>query len=167
MAKCRFCGNHGLFLSVNKYGLCEKCASFVNLDISNRCRILTDSINIIQSTKNADTFLGRIDDAKSSLSKLIEYENMGIVITDKKPSESLSIINNGLDDEIKDCCNRIFIDTQTKAAELKTAKGKISAWEKYRTSLKKLNDSFPGNPSISHYSEFADKFIKLVNNASE
>jgi len=80
------CGRKSIFLSVNEYGLCDMCYSYICEDYRNRERILVESRKIIETSKNSETQLCRINVMKEHFQVLLKYEKMGIPITDPPPS---------------------------------------------------------------------------------
>ena len=86
MPRCKMCGRKSIFLSVNEYGLCDKCYSYICEDYRNRERILIESRKIIETSKNPETQLRCINVMKEHFQVLLRYEKMGIPITDPPPS---------------------------------------------------------------------------------
>jgi len=86
MPRCKMCGRKSIFLSVNEYGLCDMCYSYICEDYRNRERILVESRKIIETSKNPETQLRRINVMKEHFQVLLKYEKMGIPITDPPPS---------------------------------------------------------------------------------
>ena len=86
MPQCKMCGRKSIFLSVNEYGLCDMCYSYICEDYRNRERILVESRKIIETSKNSETQLCRINVMKEHFQVLLKYEKMGIPITDPPPS---------------------------------------------------------------------------------
>jgi len=86
MPQCKMCGRKSIFLSVNEYGLCDMCYSYICEDYRNRERILVESRKIIETSKNPETQLRRINVMKEHFQVLLKYEKMGIPITDPPPS---------------------------------------------------------------------------------
>lgn len=74
MAKCKRCGKFGLFMSVNKIGLCPRCQNEYNAYIAREAEIFGDSSKIVTETDNLSTRLSRCDLA---LQKLFMMKNFG------------------------------------------------------------------------------------------
>lgn len=74
MAKCKRCGKFGLFMSVNKIGLCPRCQNEYNTYIARELEIFGDSSKIVTETDNLSTRLSRCDLA---LQKLFMVKNFG------------------------------------------------------------------------------------------
>ncbi len=87
MAKCIWCGASGLFLSVDKNGLCRRCQTIIYSDIQQRLRIIEDSQKLIEKSKNFNTIIGRVDTFLEQVQELKKYEEKGITTLEPPPSE--------------------------------------------------------------------------------
>ena len=61
MAQCKFCGNKGFLLGVDKNGLCKRCAPAVIEQIAQSYRVINESNEIINKSKQTATRLSRCD----------------------------------------------------------------------------------------------------------
>lgn len=87
MAKCKYCATGGIFHSVDKNGLCNKCAYPVLSDIQQRARIIDDCVRLAQDGKTLATRLSRHELLIEQLQHLLAYEKKGINILSPEPSE--------------------------------------------------------------------------------
>ncbi len=87
MAKCIWCGASGLFLSVDKNGLCRRCQAIIYSDIQQRLRIIEDSQKLIEESKNFSTRIGRVDTFLKQIHELKKYEEKKITTLEPVPSE--------------------------------------------------------------------------------
>jgi hypothetical protein len=109
VAYCKNCGNKGIFLSVNRDGLCKSCEPIVVNDIQQHARIINDSMKLVEESKNIKTKLSRCDLLIQHAKRIQEYENRGIPTIDPLPSELVDeytserdqIIVIGLKEEVK------------------------------------------------------------------
>ncbi len=126
MAQCQSCGKRGMFLSLNRNGVCGECAMHVPrdianreriikesmmppLDLVNRERIIKESMALIKKTTNLDTMMSRLDLVTEHLNVLVGYEQRGIPTTIPAPSHLLAeleksrgqIIYRGAEDTVK------------------------------------------------------------------
>lgn len=77
MATCGRCARSGFFLGVDKDGLCGTCAQWLDLEARNVGRILRESVEIINSSKNLETRLSRCDTILSLRGSIRELEVRG------------------------------------------------------------------------------------------
>jgi len=126
MAQCQSCGKRGVFLSLNRNGVCGECAMHVPrdvanreriikeammppLDLVNRERIIKESMALVEKTTNLDTMMSRLDLVTEHLNVLVGYEQRGIPTTVPAPSHLLAeleksrgqIIHRGAEDTVK------------------------------------------------------------------
>lgn len=87
LANCKLCNRSGLFLSVSKEGLCKTCLVETKFETSQRARIINESLEIVQKSKNIDTILSRLDTIILHAHPLLRYEEKGIDIFPTLPSQ--------------------------------------------------------------------------------
>jgi len=78
MATCKWCGQSGWFFSVNSEGLCKKCTPYVLLEVSEHGRIITESVKLINESKNAKTRVSRCDLVIEHPEAILKYGDSGI-----------------------------------------------------------------------------------------
>lgn len=132
MAQCKYCGKKGLFLKVYKdTGLCKRCDGPVTMSIRSILHVLQESLDLIETSKNFNTRISRIDvviDKCNSLNNL--YWSKGITYFNVNPQQ---LINNIITKEKEiiqeELHNRVEKHLE-KSSKAKTVKTKISSAEK-------------------------------------
>ena len=89
MPKCKWCGEKGFFLSLSNNGLCKSCDFMIVTDFKARERVMVESTRLINSSKNPQTRLTRINVMREHLTALLKYEEKDITTTVPSPSELL------------------------------------------------------------------------------
>ena len=97
MAQCKFCDNKGFFLSVDKDGLCKDCAPALSLQVQQSARVIKESNDIINSSKNTATRISRYDTILLYLKDLVELEQKGIPTLNISPSKLLQAFTDERD----------------------------------------------------------------------
>ena len=165
MAKCIKCGKKGLFLHIDKRGLCEECAQIRLADlykaandiqanalvlnipkrqseqvvmkmviesINNSIRILSDSANIVEKTKNPETFYSRRNELYKHADRLMRFEQVDpSLFKGMKPSEMAQKMYGELEQGEAELWERCYVNAIEKADKLKTEKGRLNAINKY------------------------------------
>jgi cytidylate kinase len=93
MAKCAWCGKSGWLLLVNQQGLCKQCEQIIGLDVTQRFRIIRESQELVEKSKNLDTKLSRLDLIVEHATELLHYEEKGIHVITPPPSEIIQTTN--------------------------------------------------------------------------
>lgn len=89
MAQCKWCERKGLFLRVDKNGLCKNCLPIILPDIQRRVQLINDSMSVIEHSRKFDTKLSRMELIISLAEELQEYEEKGIPSLTPHPSALL------------------------------------------------------------------------------
>lgn len=131
MGQCVWCGRSGLFLAVNKDGICSNCSPFIQMDIQNRVRILNDSLKLVRETKKMETLVSRLDLVIQQSQELMKYEKKGISTTEPLPSKFYQEFAANRDLIILERLEKEY-DTVVRTIELPTfsAKKKINSYNK-------------------------------------
>ena len=87
MARCKWCSNKGIFLSLNQNGLCESCQTEIETEINKTQRMIRYSIRLIESTEKKEIKLSRCKDIIENARKLLKYERKCIPTIDPTPSK--------------------------------------------------------------------------------
>jgi len=119
MARCRYCGRKGLFLSTDANGLCKNCGSAVVMAIQSQIRVLEDSIRLAEEGKTFKTRLSRCELAEERAQELRKYETMGIPTITPAPSS--------LGPQLQSMRDKIIIEEAEKVAEKSMAKAEVAA----------------------------------------
>lgn len=86
MANCKNCLRSGLFLSVDHNGLCGSCSPLVIMDITQKGRLISDCMKLVDESKNLDVQITRYDFLMENLRALLVYEKKGIPTISPLPS---------------------------------------------------------------------------------
>ena len=100
MAKCKYCGRSGFFFQVDSNGLCNECASVIIPIVKNNLRVINESTELINKSKNFKTKLSRCDLVIEIAEKMLEYENKGITTITPPPSVFISQYKDVVRDKI-------------------------------------------------------------------
>lgn len=107
--------------------------SFANknnqLVAAQRLKILKESANIINQTKNPDTFFQRYSLAEEQADKLCKLT--GIRYTGQHPQQIKQHLLEKKQTAIHDMIDRYFSDTEQKASKLKTVSGKLKKFSTF------------------------------------
>lgn len=93
MAKCKWCGKSGLFLSISKNGLCNICEIIVVSEVVQYQRLINESTVIIQQSSNTDTIVSRFDFIVDKLNSLSRFEKKEIPTIIPPPSIALETMS--------------------------------------------------------------------------
>ena len=148
MAKCKWCDRSGWFLRLNSVGLCNNCSPLVNFDVQQRLRILNDSINIVNESKNLDTRLSRLDLLLEHANSLYRYEQRGIPIVEPLPSAILEQFRGRKDQIILETLRTITEEAEKKSATVITASSKVSSLTKALLKIREYKDKMDNKKSL-------------------
>jgi len=159
MAQCKYCGRKGFFLSVDANGLCKNCQPIVIMDIQQRVRILSDSINLAKNSKTFKTRLSRCDLVIEHAEALLEYEKKGIPTISPLPSKLLKEFSEYHDTIIIEEAMQIFGKAQKKA-EVSTSFKTIE--NTYVNALLKIDEVFSFLKDKNKGIELKNKLKSLI-----
>jgi hypothetical protein len=80
MNQCKWCEKSGLFYSINEDGLCNSCRLIIIGGTQSKVRVINDSRDLIEKSKNIETIISRTRIVLGHLKDLIIYEEKGIKI---------------------------------------------------------------------------------------
>ncbi len=89
MAQCRWCDKRGLFLSVDRNGLCRDCQPMI-IEIQGRARVLENSMKLAREGKTFDTRLSRCDLTIEHAEYLVKFERKEVPTVSPSPSAILT-----------------------------------------------------------------------------
>ncbi|EIJ79175.1 hypothetical protein PB1_16499 [Bacillus methanolicus PB1] len=90
MAQCKFCGKKGIFLTVSKAGLCNKCHNPVMFSIERHVEIINESLTLVETSKNFNTKMNRLDLVEEQYRILDkDYYSKGISVLSDTPRNKL------------------------------------------------------------------------------
>jgi hypothetical protein len=127
MAKCKYCEKKGFFTTVDSSGLCSKCGPVVAVEVNQRKRILIDSVQLVNDSKNFATRLSRCDLILEHAGHLLQYEDKGIPTLEPRPSEFIEEYTRERDMIIIEEAEHLARKAVAKADVAATSKTKHSA----------------------------------------
>jgi hypothetical protein len=135
MAKCIHCSKSGFFLSVSSQGLCTDCNNRIVFDYQQKCRVITESVNICDKSKNIDTIISRMDLAIQLTNQLLSYDQYNLfeckffklLVELQNKKERYIVINLQLQYE----------EIAKKILTLNTVNAKVTQLNKYKLELDK------------------------------
>ena len=145
MAQCKWCDRSGWFLSLSTNALCQHCEPSFQLDVRQRGRIIQDSQDIIESSRNLETKLSRIQLLLDQLTALQKYEQRGITTLSIAPSEAIRIYERRRTEEIADHAKLAHDDAVAKADLTVSSRSKVTALSKGLLKLRDLAQYSPDN----------------------
>jgi hypothetical protein len=163
---CALCGRHGLFLSIGKDHLCDKCRPGVTMEVNSRLRVINESVKLAAESKNYKTRLSRCTVAMSNLRHLKErFEDRGIITaTPQPPSQLLMGLEHEFELLLAGAADEITDEAQRKAETVATTTAKVNAYGKAALNLADLQKEYGPNPSLDragmHMREAID-FVKV------
>lgn len=137
MATCKYCKRNGLFLSVNKSGLCTTCNSAIHIEAQSRLRVINDSVQLVNTGKTTATRVSRCDLIVEHGQALLKYENMGIQVCTPPPSEMVKIYTDKRGRIIKEGLREEARQAMEKSKLATTVNGRITPLTKV---ILKVND---------------------------
>ncbi len=78
MAKCRACDSKGLFLKVDKLGLCKDCGPRVTNEIDKHSNVIYEEMHVFERATTKDEKLRAIDALLASAELLAGFEERGL-----------------------------------------------------------------------------------------
>ncbi|WP_132995782.1 hypothetical protein [Sporanaerobacter acetigenes] len=115
-----------------------------NFNASLYIKHIDDSVKIINSTKNPDTFFSRYDFLIERLNQLIDISG-NVLYTGENPKDYLAELQNNKVDLFNSFINRYYEDVLSKINSLKTEKAKVNNANKFYDTLMKYEDYLEDN----------------------
>jgi len=125
-------------LVVDRDGLCAECAATVSRDAANRVRIIQESAKLIDTTRNPETLMRRLQVLSDNLNALLEYESQGISTITPKPSELLAQFEKDRTAAIRNGAEHIVEAALAKAKVTVSQKSGITTIEKALVKLQEF-----------------------------
>jgi len=141
MAQCKLCNKKGLFLMVNRNGLCKNCASILAVEVQSRLRVLDDSHRIVKNSKKYKTLITRYDVILENAKELLKYELAGIETINPKPSEIIEIAKADKEDCTIDEIRKTIYKAVQKSELGSTPAGKINPLTKCMAQILELREN--------------------------
>lgn len=111
-------------------------------------RIIQDCVNIVNTTKNPDTFFERYELMEKKIDELVAIQ--GPKYTGQSPAELKAQVVSKKQAAIHDMIDRYYTDVSVKASVLKTAKGRMNRFRSFITTLE------------DYYNQMDDANIKYI-----
>ncbi|GAB3801409.1 hypothetical protein [Virgibacillus kimchii] len=143
MAQCKYCSKKGWFLQVSKAGLCNNCHRPVIASLKSVLKVLDESINLVNNSKNFRTRIGRVDVAIEKCDDLYnEFWSKGITVFEPNPQEAKEKLLKEKGKIIEEEIYNLVEKHIEKAKRAKTVKTKISNADKALDELLKFNQQY-------------------------
>lgn len=162
MAKCKWCDRSGWFLRLNSVGLCNNCSPLVKFDVQQRLKILNDSINIVNESKNLDTRLSRLDLLLEHANALYRYEQRGIPVVEPSPSAVLENFRGRKDQIILETLRTITEEAKKKSATVTAASSKVSSLTKALLKIREYTDKVDSKKSLTVLEKSVTNMIQKI-----
>ena len=163
MARCKFCGRSGIFLSVNQYGLCNNCATSISYEINSTLRVIQESIELVKTSKNLETRLSRADVVMKLASEIVDkFESKGITVMDPPAKDLLRRYKEGRDDIIIDSLEEEYKKASTKSAVGTTAKTKTNPLSKVLIKVQDYKSQLVKKESLDELEQKINKDIHAI-----
>lgn len=143
MGKCKHCGKQGLFLRLRQE-YCEDCYSRITefqFMVPQWIRIINESVEILNNTRNVETFFSRYELILSQIENLAASEEYASFAS-QTSSELRERLHIQIDNAIGEVIDKNFQDVLNKICSLKTSKAKVNACEKFFNMLKTYKKYF-------------------------
>jgi hypothetical protein len=143
MATCKWCEKSGMFVRVDRLGVCSSCSPIVEIDVAETRRLTKDSVDVIEKSTVLDTRLSRCDFLIELFGRLSKYESKGIPVIDPLPSTMIensktwrnSILTHTLTMQLA----TVFADSSAS----KTTKAKLRPLDKFMKKLLVYQQKYP------------------------
>ena len=130
MARCSLCSKSGFFLKTNRDGVCETCEVGLVAEVSSAARVIKQSIEIAETTKNLHTMLSRLNVAEGNCRQLLQYEERGVRTIDPAPSELIKITKSTRRTAVLDWIERELLAARAKSKAATTPTNKTGGYSK-------------------------------------
>lgn len=152
MARCVICETWGGLFGgkLSPDGLCRPCYEKHSPIISTHENRLQKTFNAAQRAKRHETKLSNISDAIESAKILLNYEGYGINITQPPASTFTRQLEEARETAVKDMIRDLRFEADQKAADAKTAAGKVGAYNKAIERLHKTFDFVEDLTGVQH-----------------
>jgi hypothetical protein len=140
MAKCRYCGRSGWFMSVTDNGLCTSCNPIVVRDIVQRKKDIARQASALNLPGKFENKVQRCDAAIRHLKVLADYERRGIPVRDLSPSSFLKEYQQARNRILTDGLEKLVSDALAKAEMAQTAGAKITQASRALIRLRDFTD---------------------------
>lgn len=162
MGQCKLCGQSGLFLSVNKMGLCTTCNSAFLLEVQSRYRVYEESGQIINNSKNIDTIGSRARIIFEHLRRFYEFEKKGIDFMEPKASIMLQNLPREIDERFREVLQENIKDLLFKAKINPSPKSKITILSKGLLQIESAKKYLSNNNSLNDIQKELNAIIHKI-----
>jgi hypothetical protein len=162
MALCKWCTKSGWFLSIDASGLCSQCAKIIKLEVRQRMRIINDSVQIVNNSKNIDTRLSRLNLIYEHLNALHKFEQLGVDVVKPPPSIALEQLKGKKDQIILEAMRNAVEQAETKSSIAKTIQSKISPLSKTLLKIAEYENKLDDPKLLSDLEQHVNNAIETV-----
>lgn len=148
MPNCHKCGKSGLFLKVNKFGLCSLCLTQVKNDSFAAMIKYDTELSIARAPANAGDMELSLFAMKNILQPIIEYEKKGFPTFEPSAAHLLQRLEADKDNFYINCFEQDYEEMKSKVLSMKVNKAKLVRIDKFLMYLDKFK-SHMDNPSLS------------------
>ena len=148
MAECKRCGARGLFLYVSSAGICGSCEAELNIVVPNLMRIIKDSAELVNKSKNWKTRLSRCDLGIEKAEELMPLEDKGILTASPSIAQILQDFKDSREEVIRSAIEKTYEDARAKAQTAATPRSQITAAKKGLLNLRQVYEEVGNHPLI-------------------
>ncbi len=162
MAQCKWCDRSGWLLKLSERGLCKSCDYMVGMEVSQLARIINESMEIVDKSKNLETRMARLDLVGNYCKELAKYHQKGIKTIDPSPIEFARAATELKDKIIQEHCSNIIHEATQKVTVATTPKSKINLLSKARMQLRELKNHAENDHFIDVFDKTLSRMIQEV-----
>lgn len=149
MATCKICNRNGLFLSVNKHGLCTTCNAGLIIEAQSRLRVINESMELADNGKTLATRLSRCDLVIEHAQALVKYERIGVRVISPLPSV---IVKTYTDNKVKIIKEELLNESRQALEKSKlasTVNAKVTALSKVVLRITDYKQGYPDDKDFT------------------
>jgi hypothetical protein len=166
MAQCKWCNKSGWFMFLDHTGLCNQCSKIIRFEAQQRIKLVTDSVKIVNNSKNLDTRLSRLELIYENANMLYKFEQRGISIFKDKPSAVLEQLRGKKDQIILEGMRIAVDEAEKKSAEAKTIKAKITPMAKVLSNIALYKEKLDDKNTLSPLEQRVKNKIQIFQNSN-
>lgn len=163
MAQCKLCEKKGIFLSLSELGLCQSCHTMVAMDVGQKLRIIQESAQIVNNSKNMKTRLSRLKLILDHLNSFWKYEEKGIQFLNDTLSNQINYFNQMRYDVIVEGTHMAVDSAMSKAEIAATPRTSINAASKALLAIKEAKEELPNSTELCQMENNIRQYIHKTN----
>jgi|GEM_PF-5799404 len=161
MGSCKICKRFGIFLNVNKKGICNACLQVAKIELPQRAKIIEDSARLVTSAKKLETRLSRYNDLMTHAGYIFDkYEKNGVYPVTPKAESYLKQFGDKESKVVADWFSEKEVEADDKIKQAKTQKEKIKVLSKFVAEVQKYLSLYPSE----RLTEIFQRSQKLLTN---